>query len=94
MKLQVNAPIIEALTGTPDYTNHLEDLPSSKSKIGEDSKVTMDERYSAILQNAKEKHLGSFTLPCTIGSISFDNAFTDLRASVSVMPYSTFTKLN
>ncbi|GJU74844.1 hypothetical protein Tco_1266249 [Tanacetum coccineum] len=39
----------------------------------------------------KEKDPGSFTLPCLINNICFDEALVDLGASVSVMPFSTYT---
>ncbi|GJU55616.1 ribonuclease H-like domain-containing protein [Tanacetum coccineum] len=42
----------------------------------------------------KEKDPRSFTLPCFIHNICFDNALVDLGASVSVMPFSTFTNLD
>ncbi|GKC16008.1 retrovirus-related pol polyprotein from transposon TNT 1-94 [Tanacetum coccineum] len=41
----------------------------------------------------KEKDPGSFTLPCFIHNVCFDKALVDLRASVSVMPFSTYTNL-
>ncbi|GJS79108.1 retrovirus-related pol polyprotein from transposon TNT 1-94 [Tanacetum coccineum] len=41
----------------------------------------------------KEKDLGSFTLPCFINNVCFDNALADLGASVSVMPLSTYLNL-
>ncbi|GKA11782.1 ribonuclease H-like domain, reverse transcriptase, RNA-dependent DNA polymerase, partial [Tanacetum coccineum] len=41
----------------------------------------------------KEKDPGSFTLPCFINNISFNKALADLGASVSVMPFSTYTTL-
>ncbi|GJY86608.1 hypothetical protein Tco_0500634 [Tanacetum coccineum] len=41
----------------------------------------------------KEKDLGSFTLPCFINNVFFDNALVDLGASVSVMPLSTYLNL-
>ncbi|GKB37191.1 hypothetical protein Tco_0882133, partial [Tanacetum coccineum] len=41
----------------------------------------------------KEKDLGSFTLPCFINNICFDNALVDLGASISVMPLSTYLNL-
>ncbi|GJU50871.1 DNA-directed DNA polymerase [Tanacetum coccineum] len=41
----------------------------------------------------KEKDPGSFTLPCFINDVCFDNALVDLRASVSVMPLSTYLNL-
>ncbi|GJV93380.1 NUDIX hydrolase 6-like protein [Tanacetum coccineum] len=41
----------------------------------------------------KEKDLGSFTLPCYINNVCFDNALADLGASISVMPLSTYLNL-
>ncbi|GJR94027.1 hypothetical protein Tco_0266201 [Tanacetum coccineum] len=41
----------------------------------------------------KEKDPGSFTLPCYINNVCFDNALADLGASVSVMPLSTYLNL-
>ncbi|GKC10001.1 putative reverse transcriptase domain-containing protein, partial [Tanacetum coccineum] len=41
----------------------------------------------------KEKDPGSFTLPCYINNVCFDNALADLGSSVSVMPLSTYLNL-
>ncbi|GKE80141.1 hypothetical protein Tco_1550141, partial [Tanacetum coccineum] len=41
----------------------------------------------------KEKDPGSFTLPCFINDVCFDNALVDLEAIVSVMPFSTHLNL-
>ncbi|GKF58093.1 hypothetical protein Tco_0171630 [Tanacetum coccineum] len=41
----------------------------------------------------KEKDLGSFTLPCLINNIYFDNSLADLGSSVSVMPLLTYLNL-
>ncbi|GKD18148.1 hypothetical protein Tco_1207306 [Tanacetum coccineum] len=41
----------------------------------------------------KEKDPGSFTLPCFINNVCFDNALADLGASVSVLPLSTYLNL-
>ncbi|GKD11542.1 reverse transcriptase domain-containing protein [Tanacetum coccineum] len=41
----------------------------------------------------KEKEPGSFTLPCFINNMCFNKALADLGASISVMPYSTYTTL-
>ncbi|GJV20704.1 retrovirus-related pol polyprotein from transposon TNT 1-94 [Tanacetum coccineum] len=41
----------------------------------------------------KEKDPGSFSLPCFINTVWFDNALADLGASVSVMPLSTYLNL-
>ncbi|GKB62024.1 NUDIX hydrolase 6-like protein, partial [Tanacetum coccineum] len=41
----------------------------------------------------KEKDPGSFTLPCFINDVCFDNALVDLGVSISVMPLSTYLNL-
>ncbi|GJV16057.1 hypothetical protein Tco_1361380 [Tanacetum coccineum] len=41
----------------------------------------------------KEKDPGSFTLPCYINNVCFNNALADLGASISVMPLSTYLNL-
>ncbi|GJV40608.1 homeodomain-like protein [Tanacetum coccineum] len=41
----------------------------------------------------KEKDRGSFTLPCFINNMCFNKALANSGASVSVMPYSTYTTL-
>nr|GEY82938.1 hypothetical protein [Tanacetum cinerariifolium] len=41
----------------------------------------------------KEKNTGRFTLPCFIHNVCFDKAFVDLGASISVMPFSTYTNI-
>ncbi|GJV74469.1 retrotransposon protein [Tanacetum coccineum] len=41
----------------------------------------------------KEKDPRSFTLPCLINNICFNKALVDLGASVSVIPFSTYTNL-
>ncbi|GJS37790.1 hypothetical protein Tco_0536172 [Tanacetum coccineum] len=38
----------------------------------------------------KEKDPGSFTLPCFINNVCFDNALADIGASISVMPLSAY----
>ncbi|GJU92574.1 mitochondrial proton/calcium exchanger protein-like protein isoform X1 [Tanacetum coccineum] len=40
-----------------------------------------------------EKDPGSFTLPCYINNVCFDNALADLRASISVMSLLTYLNL-
>ncbi|XP_022003224.1 uncharacterized protein LOC110900652 [Helianthus annuus] len=37
---------------------------------------------------------GSFTIPCLIGSLSVSNALADLGASINLMPYAVFAKLD
>ncbi|GJR63553.1 hypothetical protein Tco_1505715 [Tanacetum coccineum] len=53
------------------------------------------EAYSEASQSLpqKEKDLGSFTLPCFINNVCFDNVLVNLGSSVSVMPLSTYLNL-
>ncbi|GJX02193.1 hypothetical protein Tco_0186106 [Tanacetum coccineum] len=86
-KLQVNSS---------ESATRLRRLLKEKSRIKEDIKATMNMHCSEIPKDAlppKEKDPGSFTLPCRIHNMCFDKALADLGASVSIMPYSTFTNL-
>ncbi|GJS32499.1 hypothetical protein Tco_0530881 [Tanacetum coccineum] len=74
-------------------------LPSSTETNPRDhvkSISTCEEAETPSIRHAlppKEKDPRSFTLPCYINNISFNKALANLGASVSVMPYSTFTNL-
>nr|GEY79713.1 hypothetical protein [Tanacetum cinerariifolium] len=58
-------------------------------------KVTQDQiMLRALPVSLTGSNPGSFTLPCLINNICFDKALVDLRASVSVMPFYTYTKLS
>nr|GEV17919.1 hypothetical protein [Tanacetum cinerariifolium] len=70
----------------------LMDKPRTRYQI----KAPMNMHDAAILEDAlppKVKDPRSFTIPCYINNICFEKALADLGASVSVMPYSTFTNL-
>ncbi|GKD18548.1 hypothetical protein Tco_1207706, partial [Tanacetum coccineum] len=81
---------------TLNYAKFLKGLLTNKSKLEEACKIIMNERCSAVLLNkipSKEKDPGSFTIPCDIGQLNIDNALADLRASISLMPYTMYKKL-
>ncbi|GJV28761.1 integrase, catalytic region, zinc finger, CCHC-type containing protein [Tanacetum coccineum] len=56
-------------------------------------KLTHMELHHQFHTRKGRKDLGSFTLPCFINNVCFDNALADLGASVSVMPLSTYLNL-
>ncbi|GJS46010.1 hypothetical protein Tco_0596131 [Tanacetum coccineum] len=63
----------------------------------EASKITLNEQCLAVVLNEipfKEKDLESFTKPCVIGQSRINKALADLGASISLMPYSMFLRLN
>ncbi|GJX34967.1 hypothetical protein Tco_0246524 [Tanacetum coccineum] len=95
-QLSINIPFIEALEQMPKYAKFMKDLLAKKGRLEETSKITLNERCSAVLLNKiplKEKDPGSFTIPCIIGKIGIDKSLADLRASISLMPYSIFARL-
>nr|GEY14639.1 reverse transcriptase domain-containing protein [Tanacetum cinerariifolium] len=88
---------IEALEQIHEYAKCMKDLLTQKGRSNEASKITLNERCSAVVLKEiplKEKDLGSFTIPCVIGQSGINKAFSDLGASISLMPYSMFLRLN
>ncbi|XP_022889504.1 uncharacterized protein LOC111405046 [Olea europaea var. sylvestris] len=80
----------------PNYAKFMKEVMSKKRKLEEYETVKLTEECSAILQKKlpqKRKDPGSFTIPCTIGSSSFEKALCDLGASINLMPLSVFKKL-
>ncbi|KAA3482134.1 hypothetical protein EPI10_004402 [Gossypium australe] len=71
----------------PKYVKFLMELLTNKKKLENLSNVELNAVCSCILQNKlanKLENLGSFTIPCLIGS---------LNASINVMPYKIFKQL-
>ncbi|GJU61223.1 DNA-directed DNA polymerase [Tanacetum coccineum] len=95
-QLHINLPFIEALAQMSKYAKFLKRLLTNKARLEEACKITMNERFSAVLLNkppSKEKDPRSFTIPCDIGQLHIDNALADLGASISLMPYTMYEKL-
>ncbi|XP_075086408.1 uncharacterized protein LOC142169098 [Nicotiana tabacum] len=60
------------------------------------STVTLTQTCSAVVTRPmaqKVSDLGSFTIPCTIGSYTFAKALCYLGASINLMPLAIYTKL-
>nr|GEU57756.1 hypothetical protein [Tanacetum cinerariifolium] len=94
---QLHINFIEALAQMPKYTKFLKGLVSNKTRLKEACTMTMNERCYAVLLNklpSKEKDPGSFTIPCDIGHLHINNALADLGASISLMPYTMYEKLD
>ncbi|KAI3695253.1 hypothetical protein L1987_78247 [Smallanthus sonchifolius] len=85
-QLKVNLPLIETLQHMTKYDKFLKDLLCNKKKLEEVSKVSLSEQCSTVVQNK----LGRFTIPCLLGSLRLHHAFTDLGASINLMPYSLY----
>ncbi|XP_010242052.1 PREDICTED: uncharacterized protein LOC104586489 [Nelumbo nucifera] len=94
--LHIDIPFSDALAQMPHYAKFLKEILANKRKLGDVATVALNEECSAILLNKlpqKLKDPGSFTIPCTIGSLKIEKALCDLGASINLMPYSVFKKL-
>ncbi|XP_076949134.1 uncharacterized protein LOC143621663 [Bidens hawaiensis] len=84
-QLRINLPFVEALQHMPKYAKFLKDLLSNKKKQEGLSTVCLTEECSAVVQNK---------IPCLFGSSTESYALADLGASINLMPYSLYKKLD
>ncbi|CAL8988236.1 unnamed protein product, partial [Prunus brigantina] len=96
-KVQINIPLLNAIAQIPKYAKFLKDLCTNKRRFKEHEQVALSEEVSAVLQRKlppKLKDPGSFSIPCTVGDFKFQKALLDLGASINLMPYHVYEKLN
>ncbi|XP_075096342.1 uncharacterized protein LOC142174447 [Nicotiana tabacum] len=96
-QIHISIPFTDALLQMPSYANFLKEILPSKRKLEEVFVVILTKKCSAILQNKlpqKLGDLGSFTIPCTLGGVYFEKALCDSRASINLMSFSIFKKLD
>ncbi|GKA69779.1 putative nucleotidyltransferase, ribonuclease H [Tanacetum coccineum] len=96
-QLHINIPFIEALEQIPKYAKFMKYILSKKGKGSETRRIILNEQCSAVILNKvppKEKDPGDFTIPCIIGQSGTMKALADLGASISLMSYSMFLRLN
>lgn len=90
----VTIPLLDACYHMPKYRSYFKRLLANRKKL--EGLVTLGEECSVVTQRGLPKKVdepGSFTLPCSIGSLSIKNALADLGSSINLMPYSMFLKL-
>jgi len=97
-RCKVNIPLLDAIKQVHRYAQFLKELfiIKRKQKLKGCEKVRVGENVSVVIQRklpAKCKDPGMFTIPCTIGNTRFENAMTDLGASINVMSYSIYASL-
>ncbi|XP_047171376.1 uncharacterized protein LOC124839559 [Vigna umbellata] len=95
-KLEINIPFSEALQQMPSYEKFLKELLTKKRKYIEKEIIEVQGNCSAIIHKLlppKFKDPGSFTIPCTIGELVVGRALIDLGASINLMPFSMFKKI-
>ncbi|XP_070046947.1 uncharacterized protein [Nicotiana tomentosiformis] len=95
-QIQMSIPLIDALREMPGYAKMMKDLMSRKFDFQDLSIVTLTQTCSAVVTRPiaeKLSDLGSFTIPCTIGSYAFAKALCDLVASINLMPLAICKRL-
>nr|GEX99180.1 hypothetical protein [Tanacetum cinerariifolium] len=75
-------------TRSNETSNGLAGIQAQLNNLGREIKKVNENVYVA-----QEKESGSFTLPCFVNNVCFNNALADLGASISVMPFSTYLNL-
>ncbi|KAI5338624.1 hypothetical protein L3X38_017895 [Prunus dulcis] len=96
-KVQINIPLLNAIAQIPKYAKFLKDLCTKKRRFKEHEQVALSEEVSAVLQRKlppKLKDPGSFSIPCIVGDFKIPKALLDLGASINLMPYHVYEKLN
>ncbi|XP_022032520.1 uncharacterized protein LOC110933614 [Helianthus annuus] len=81
----------------PKYAKFLKDLLRNKEKLGELSNVPLNGGCSAVVLNKLPEKLtdpGIFTIPCLFGGNTNTRALADLGASINLMPFSLYEKLD
>ena len=80
----------------PTYAKYLKDIITNKRKSDDNQTVELTETCSSIITHkmpTKLKDPRSFTLPCVVGAQEFPRCLCDLGASINLMPFSLFKKL-
>ncbi|GJV55968.1 reverse transcriptase domain-containing protein [Tanacetum coccineum] len=95
--IRINVPLIDVLTGMPNYGKFIKELISNKHKIEQISAAFLSDESSAMIQNKvppKLRDPRSFLIPCNFNKTFSCNALADLGASINLMPYSLYVKLS
>ena len=95
-KITITIPFMDAIRDMPAWDKFLKDIISHKSKLEDYGLVSLIEESKAMYCKSppKLKDPGSFMVPCVIGGTHFDKVLCDISASVSLMSYSIYNKLD
>ncbi|XP_070030733.1 uncharacterized protein [Nicotiana sylvestris] len=94
-QVNVNLPFTEVLSQMLAYAKFLKEILTKKRNIEETSVVKLTEYCSAILQNKLPQKCGdqgSFTIPCSLGTLEFDKYLCDSGSSINLMPLFIYKK--
>ncbi|GJT29112.1 reverse transcriptase domain-containing protein [Tanacetum coccineum] len=88
---------MDALTLMPKFASTLKALIGNKEKLSEMAKTPLNEHCSAVILNKLPEKLGDpgrFLIPCKFPGMDECLALADLGASINLMPFSVWKKLN
>ncbi|GJR65144.1 reverse transcriptase domain-containing protein [Tanacetum coccineum] len=88
---------MDALTLMPKFASTLKALIENKEKLSEMARTPLNEHCSAFLLNKLLEKLGDpgrFLIPCKFPGMDECLALADLGASINLMPFSVWKKLN
>ncbi|MGG6712773.1 UNVERIFIED_CONTAM: retroviral-like aspartic protease, partial [Salmonella enterica subsp. enterica serovar Weltevreden] len=94
--LQVNIHFVEALIDKPSYAKFFKYALSIKKEFDEFETICLGEECSTMLQNRmlpKMNDPGSFSIPCMIEGLEFNDVLCDLGSAVNVMSYNVYKAL-
>ncbi|GJR04258.1 reverse transcriptase domain-containing protein [Tanacetum coccineum] len=88
---------MDALTLMPKFASTLKALIGNKEKLSEIARTPLNEHCSAVILNKLPEKLGDpgrFLIPCKFPRMDECLALADLGASINLMPFSVWKKLN
>ncbi|XP_021727796.1 uncharacterized protein LOC110694903 [Chenopodium quinoa] len=96
-QLHLSLPFTDVINQMPNYAKFLKDILSGKRTWDVVETINLNENFSAIIINKMPPELKdprNVSIPCAINKMQFDNALCDLGASVSLIPYSVYQRLD
>ncbi|XP_021764012.1 uncharacterized protein LOC110728679 [Chenopodium quinoa] len=96
-QVHLSIPFTDAIKQMPNYARFLKDIVSGRRSCVVVETVNFTESCSVIIMNKMPPKLGdpgNFSIPFAINRIQNDNALCDLGASVSLMPYTVYQRLD
>jgi len=95
-EVELRIPLTDALTRIPNSQKFLNDLIMERIQEVQKTTVLSHECSAHIQENDVSEKIGdpgSFTLPCSLGSLTFNKCLCDLGASVNIIPLSVAKRL-
>ncbi|XP_021723748.1 uncharacterized protein LOC110691135 [Chenopodium quinoa] len=95
-QLHLSLPFTYVINQMPNYDKFLKEIFEWKRSCDVVETVNLTENCSVFIINKmppKLKNLGNFSIPCAIHKMQIDKVLCDQGASVSLMPYSVYQRL-